>query len=262
MEHLGQPEKYQFKPHITVDKEHYDKAKSLENPTAHDMGIQFGEPKLAQGKNTLRTYKTIMKAGALRGMKAALLGGLAFAGQGMVNPTPVSPDSVPHARVEPAQMKNTGLKAIAQVESGGGKYTHHKTVNHGLNAGSSAYGSYGLEPITMKEYLTKNPRFKAHRAAASLPDDQLKHYVAGHKGLEDQIASAHYDRLSNIFGGDIDKIGHAWFNGVAGTQKALASGKDLKNHWHVKKIHHAFTDLLNQKAAPNPLKPQNNRKLP
>ena len=64
----------------------------------------------------------------------------------------------------------------------------------------------------------------------------MSRYMTNHPDLENQIASRHYDRLSTHFGHDPAKIGFAWLNGITGAKRAIRSNKNIKNHWHVKKI--------------------------
>lgn len=133
------------------------------------------------------------------------------------------------------------LRSIASVESSNGKNTNHKEVKHGLNAGTHAYGMYGLTGNTIKDTIKMHPDLKQkHSKAIALGDKELSNYMHDNKGLEDTIADRHLTRLEQHFGQDPDKIGYSWLNGINGTQKAVANGENIGNHWHVKKIKEAY----------------------
>ncbi len=53
---MGLPTAYVFQPHISVDKETFDHASSLKNPTAESLGIKFGNAELRHGPKILATY--------------------------------------------------------------------------------------------------------------------------------------------------------------------------------------------------------------
>lgn len=57
LSHMGLPVKYKFSPHITVDKDIYDKVRSMKNATAADLGISFGVPELKRGHKTVMRYE-------------------------------------------------------------------------------------------------------------------------------------------------------------------------------------------------------------
>jgi ribosomal protein S18 acetylase RimI-like enzyme len=158
----------------------------------------------------------------------------------------VSPQVQQYAS-SPDQKRDVDLNAIAQVESRGGKDTKHKVITTGLNAGMSAYGKYGLTPKLTQEIIHKNPEFNNIKNIAKLPPNEIGKKIMSTPKLEDRIAQAHYDHLSQKFNGDFEKIGFAWLNGVAGTHRAIASGRDISNHWHVKKLKNAKSKILGKK---------------
>lgn len=131
------------------------------------------------------------------------------------------------------------LEAISEVESGGGKYLKHKPISEGLHKGSSAVGKYGLMPLTIKE---------TEKSLADLSDQQIKKKIAMNPELEDKIASKYYDRLREKLGtNDPETIGYGWLQGISGAKKALNEGKDISDHWHVKKIREAYDSPLELK---------------
>jgi hypothetical protein len=126
------------------------------------------------------------------------------------------------------------LKVIAKIESNDGKNTLHKKLNSGMHEGSSAIGKYGLMPLTIKDI---DDRFKA------LSDEQIRFKLNRNPELEFDLASKYYDILrEELKTTDPGKIGYGWLVGVTGAKKALKIGKNIENHFHVKKIRKALKD--------------------
>jgi hypothetical protein len=147
--------------------------------------------------------------------------------------------------------RQTMLHAIADVESSNGKNTHHKPMG-GMHDGETAFGKYGLTPITIRETIKLNRDLSAkHHKAMMLEGNDLKHYVQDNPGLEDEIASKHLSRLEHHFGQDPSKIGYAWLNGISGTNKAKKDNKNIDDHWHVKKINDAYHKASAKTIASN-----------
>jgi len=133
------------------------------------------------------------------------------------------------------------LRTIATVESSGGKDIDHDPVMS-VGQKQKAYGKYGLLPTTIKETVNLDPSLKGHKNVLKMNNDQVNDYMSKNPGLEDIVARSHVNRLTRHFGNDPAKIGAAWLNGITGTKNAIKQGKDLKNHFHVKKILSAFKD--------------------
>lgn len=138
--------------------------------------------------------------------------------------------------------KNHILNAISMVESSGGKNTNHARLPaNSIHRGERAFGKYGLTPLLIRETINMNKDLaRKYGHMKGLTHDEFHQAMSEHPELEDAIASRHYDRLSKKFGHDPAKIGHSWLNGITGTMRALNRGKDINNHWHVKKITDAY----------------------
>lgn len=143
---------------------------------------------------------------------------------------------------KPANVKDRILNSIIQVESSGGKNVKHDRLPaSGIHQGARAYGKYGLTPVLIRETAKKHKDLmQKHPKLHTLKGQELHEYMQSNPGLEDKIASKHYDRLSKHFGHDPAKIGYAWLNGIVGTYRAMKAKKDLNDHWHVKKILKAY----------------------
>lgn len=142
-------------------------------------------------------------------------------------------------------IKDKTLRAISKVESNNNPNAQHRQMSStGLHQGSSAIGSYGLMPITIKEMIKKNPELnKKHGHILGTSGELFKSLVMRNPETEHEIASKLYDNLANKFGHNPERISHAWFNGVTGTIKALQNNKDVGKHWHVKKIMKEYNGL-------------------
>ncbi len=155
---------------------------------------------------------------------------------------------------------NAFLKAIAMIESSGGKNTQHKEIKTGMHAGNTAIGKYGLMPSTVVDVAKKSNRVKKYYPELASLDHKkdgqiIKDIVSSDPNLENLIALELHNRLSKIFNGDHEKMAYAWFNGVTGTHQALKSGGDLaiKNHFYVKNFN-KYKDQVENKLADVPLK--------
>jgi GNAT superfamily N-acetyltransferase len=144
----------------------------------------------------------------------------------------------------PSSKKDIDLRSIAQVESRGGKDTKHKTITSGMNAGSSAYGKFGLTHNTIKDVIKNSPTLHAHKNVLQMSPPQVNEYMSKHPSLEDKIASTHYDDLNRTFNGNLDHIAFAWLSGKQGAINAIKSGKSIDRHWHVSKINNAKRQIL------------------
>jgi hypothetical protein len=265
---LGQPTHYDFQPHITVDSDVFDHVAGMgPNLKASDLGIKFGAAELRHGPRTLNSYDNkpsgIAKSEATSDLQkgnfsrhAAVAAGLmGLLGSPQVTSTaqaktPISSQSQ-HAD------KGKALRAIASVESSGGKNTHHEALTGKMHGGESAYGRYGLTPVIIRETIKKHPDLRQkYGGAADMRGKEIQDFMAANPKLEDTIASRHYDRLSKVLGGNLNHISMAWLNGIAGTMRFIKTGGDTSKHWHVKKVQNAYKAIESAKDANNPAKPK------
>lgn len=124
------------------------------------------------------------------------------------------------------------LNALSQVESSGGKNTHHKPTSMG-----TAYGRFAEMPDVIHDTIRLNPDLKRqHGKALRLQGDNLNRYMQDNKGLEDLIAQKHLDRLEHHFGHNPEAISFAWNHGIKGTNKALQSKQNISQHPYVQKF--------------------------
>jgi hypothetical protein len=243
--HMGYPANYEYQPHVSVDKQTWDKIVASKAQTAHEAGIEFGPAQLRQGHNVLQTYPHLhavpggqpegsAQSSVLRriGTAAAMAGAIAAA-----TPTQQAA-SVPGG---PQYSRQKMLNTIAQVESSGGKFANHRSLG-GLHGGEKAYGKYGLTPAVIRETIKMHGDLRSkYNKATKLDGDDLHHYMQDNPGLEDAIAQKHLQRLEHHFGQDPAKLGYAWLSGISGTYKANKENKNLNDHWHVKKIKNAYS---------------------
>lgn len=258
--HMGFPVNYEFKPHISVDKNTWDRIVSSGAKTAHEAGISFGPAQLKQGYRVLTTYKhgavpvatqenePLAASEKMEGEQLSkglkhMASAAAIAGViGLAQPVKDATPAINTQQQSSANQYDSGkmLRAIASVESSGGKFTNHRMLN-GHPDGDQAYGKYGLMPNTIRETIRMNRDLKSkYSKVQSLDGSDLKHFMQDNPGLEDKIAAKHLARLEHHFGKDPAKLGYSWLNGIQGTYKATKENKDIKNHWHVVKIKDAY----------------------
>lgn len=133
------------------------------------------------------------------------------------------------------------LDTIKMIESSGGKFTDHKPVQGPLHSGASAYGSYGLMPVQIKQTLKLHPHLiRKHPKLHPILDMDHKTHHQEIKNLvhttnsEHDIASTHWKRLMNKFDNDPAVAAHAWINGVTGTIRT--KHEDIGKSPYVKKF--------------------------
>lgn len=261
--HMGFPAKYEFTPHISVDKNTWDQIVASGAKTAKEAGIEFGHAQLKQGHNVVTTYRhgstahlpvagkklaasEKMEGEPLeKGIKQIATAATMAATLGLAVPNQTASPSVQHTQIEQRQggyTRDKMLRTIASVESSGGKFMHHRQLG-GIHEGESAYGKYGLTPVIIRETVKLNPDLKQkHGKALALEGDDLKHYMQDNPGLEEHIADKHLARLEHHFGKDPAKLGYAWLQGIKGTYKASKEPNKIDEHWHVAKIKNAYKE--------------------
>lgn len=130
------------------------------------------------------------------------------------------------------------LKAIAMIESSGGKNIEHKPVNTPMHQGTAAIGRFGMMPVLIKDIVTKNKHLNVkypHIAQLHPINDyeKLKEYILSNPSVEAHLANTHWINLHNKFNGDEDRMAYAWFNGISKAKKA--TDEEVKNHFYVKR---------------------------
>lgn len=126
------------------------------------------------------------------------------------------------------------LRAIADVESSGGKNTNHKPTPQG-----TAYGRYALMPNTITDTIKGHKDLKAkYGKALSLKGPQLHRFMQDNKGLEDVIADRHLAHIEHNFKNNPDKTAFSWNQGITGAKKA--DENSISSHPYVKKIRDAY----------------------
>jgi len=250
--HLGYQEKYQFAPHITVDKPTWDHIVNSGHKTAHDAGIQFMPAELRHGHKVVSSYKPKVAApaggdahkedklaasedlqkGAIRNIGIAAVMGAALA-----TSTPAKTPTHQASQYSSQKM----LSAIAHVESSGGRNTKHAAGGGAIHGAEHAYGKFGLMPETIRETIGMHRDLSAkHGKATMLRGKDLHHYMQDNPGLEDVVATKHLKRLEHHFGRKPADIGYSWLQGVSGTYKAKRNNVDTDSHWHAKKVKDAY----------------------
>lgn len=149
-------------------------------------------------------------------------------------------------------MPAMGLKPIKMIESTMGTDTNHRQMTSGPHAGTSAYGAYGLMPMTIMETLNKNPALmhKYHDFKGldyQRDNDKIHGLMSRYPQAEVDIANAHWNRLRHVFGNDSNKMAHAWLNGVTGTLRT--PDEEIQSHPYVQKYNKfkKMLDLENKK---------------
>jgi len=140
------------------------------------------------------------------------------------------------------------LSRIAQIESSGGQNVDHKQAQHGIHAGTSAYGQYGLMPNTIQEIINRE------RLAGNMSpelqglykQDQnvVKEKLSQNPQIEQMLAS----RLLNRHSGNDVSAAFAWNQG-SNLQPSEITPELIKQKDYTQK----YTRLKNQDDAEDAL---------
>lgn len=98
------------------------------------------------------------------------------------------------------------LKDMSMIESSGGINTNHPEIKHGIHAGSSAVGEYGLMPNTVDEMIK---RYKVlPEEYEGLSTEELRDKLTPDK--EKEIATALAKHILNRQKGDLERSAYSW----------------------------------------------------
>lgn len=103
------------------------------------------------------------------------------------------------------------LDYIAQLESGGGRNFNHPVINHGLNRGTRAIGTYGLTAPTVNDIIKNDPRYNNLLAMDPI---QKKRYIESNPTIEKDIAGREVDRLTQNSNSPEDIL-YRWNHGTS-----------------------------------------------
>lgn len=83
--------------------------------------------------------------------------------------------------------------------------------------------SNGLSPHVYKQTIKNNPELtNKYGYINDLSNSAFREVVEKNPNLRNDVHAAHYDKLHNEFGGDHEKILHAWKNGIKATHNKYA----------------------------------------
>lgn len=145
---------------------------------------------------------------------------------------------------------NNFLQNIGQIESANGKYTNHKQLDHGMHKGTSAYGTYGLMPLTISELAgsSNNPEVQALRG---MSETEMKAELGKNPALEQALARQLAEKVLNNQQGDEQKAAYAWYNGHNLSPGKIES-RDYINSDYVRK-YSKLGSLISNKVASSPV---------
>jgi hypothetical protein len=232
MKHCGTVYK-RFMSHVTIDKGLYDK---INEDGLKPEEVEFDSLTIEKGAgNTVHRFEESLEKSVFRNLGTAAVMTSALANMTSAN-API------HQQEQYSRQKM--LNAISQVESSGGKNQNHAAGGGPIHGNEHAYGKYGLMPETIRETIKMDRNLASkHSKATRLKGPDLANYMQDNPGLEDQIAATHLGRLEHHFGKNPTKLGYAWLEGIKGTYDAEKQNKDIKSHWHAKKVSDAYSKV-------------------
>ena len=85
----------------------------------------------------------------------------------------------------------------------------------------------GLSPHVYTQTIKSNPALHdKYSYTNKLSNSAFKEVIQKNPHLQEDVHGAHYDKLHKEFGGDHEKMSHAWKNGISNTHAKFATGRD------------------------------------
>lgn len=112
---------------------------------------------------------------------------------------------------DPEDQVQQFLSRIGQLESSDGQNFNHTSIQNGIQAGTTAMGTYGLMPNTVQEIAHRAPSSVISPIAA-LPPDQMKEAIESNPEVEQQIAHQLAQHVLRRQDND-EKAAYAWHMG-------------------------------------------------
>lgn len=160
--------------------------------------------------------------------------------KGMDAPPPPPPPAIEQAAPQQKVHRDssTHLKAIADVETSGGKNLAHKKITNpkSMHYGHTAGGSWGFMPKTVKEVVSGRMGahdLSHHKDVMNMDHQQITHKLNTDHEFAHDLAASHHAWLMGKTGNDHKRAAHAWYHGLGATRKV--SDEEVGNHPYVKK---------------------------
>ena len=131
------------------------------------------------------------------------------------------------------------LQKIKMLESSNGKDLNHKQVESGIQAGDSAYGSYGLMPNTIQELVNRSRinhhMDKDYQNIYNQDPESVKTILSARPDLEERLAKELAQKVMNNSNGDEENAAYRWKMGH-NRPPGSVSPEDLNNNDYIKKF--------------------------
>ena len=148
--------------------------------------------------------------------------------------------------VEGLKSTNPGLWGIAAAESSEGKNLNHKTMDKGMHKGQTAGGPWGMMPKTVDYVMKMSPKLRQKYPELTKGDHKkVTEILNKDPKAAYELAKTLHGHLDKVYGGDTNKMLHAWHYGINGTNKAVKGGQDLSKDAYVQKISNYLKELEN-----------------
>lgn len=126
------------------------------------------------------------------------------------------------------------LDVISQLESSGGTNLNHKPVIHGIQAGDTAMGQYGLMPNTVNELLNRQRLNNSRDPASVESSSDMKQQIENNPILEKQLANQLAQQVLTK-NADPSMAAYAWHMGHNLTPQQIQD-RDYQNNGYVQKF--------------------------
>jgi hypothetical protein len=138
------------------------------------------------------------------------------AGDGAAPAAPAGAPAVPAAAVPTPSTSATppDLRAIAQIESAGGKNKNHRKIMGGPLKGETAGGAFALTPSTARQGIKQHPTLmKLYGNVASAPNDDVTTFLNTHPDDDEAIARVIWNDHLTATNGNPHQAAIMWYGG-------------------------------------------------
>ncbi len=232
-------------------EEHRKLVRILRSPSHKDdlEEAEEQEKSLKDYEKINKSLKPLLMAGAMGAASMAAPSQVSQNQSSQLKAPPGAVEVAKQAEIKPPDRKHL-LESIKFVESSGGKNFNHPVVQHGMNKGDKALGSFAFMPKTVHELVGKSKKLSQKYPDALQQTDQasMESYFKAKPEFENDLANHYLDRIAKETKAKTPGDYHtAWEHGIGGLNNMHAKGKDMSTveRWnkgeaaynHAKKAH-------------------------
>ncbi len=141
------------------------------------------------------------------------------------------------------------IKAISMVESYGGKYTNHQTLESGMHQGTRAGGWFGMMPLTAKDLIRSSRRLRAKYGDwLDRPNNELSEELTQNRRMDRDIALYFWKKLREDR--SPERAACSWYRGPWSDE--CGPEAELDRDEYVRKFKAFYSQVVPRESASHP----------